>query len=80
MMPLFSAFLALIHLVPPSHLEAQNEQLAAPLPDSATGVQPVLVGTMLPSVELRTTAGDTVDLDEARVGKPSVIIIYRGGW
>ena len=77
---LFGTLLALMHLVAPSHGEAQKEQLEAPLPDSATGVQPVLVGTMLPRVELKTAAGDTVDLVEARAGKPSVLIIYRGGW
>ena len=79
---LFGALVVtLIHLVSAAQVEAQQQQVA-PLPMSANGVRPVLVGTQLPNISLRTAAGDSVDLVEARGGgsKQSVLIIYRGGW
>ena len=77
---LFGSLVALMHLMSLSHVGAQDEQSETPLPVSPEGVQPALVGSMLPSVGLRTAAGEAVDLVEARAGKPSVLIIYRGGW
>ena len=79
---LLSALVAtLVQLSPATHVEAQRAQGEEQLPAAATGVQPVLVGTSLPNVGLRSTAGDSVALAEARGGgKGSVLIIYRGGW
>lgn len=78
---LFGALAAtLINLVPGAQVDAQQPQ-AAPLPTSAADVRPVLVGTSLPNISLRTAAGDSVGLVEARGGgKQSVLILYRGGW
>lgn len=71
----------LAQLAPATHAEAQSAQVAEPLPASATGVQPALVGTSLPNVGLKTAAGDSLTLAKARGGgKGSVLIIYRGGW
>ena len=78
---LFGALAAtLIHLVPGDQVDAQQQQVA-PLPTSAADVRPVLVGTSLPNISLRTAAADSVDFAEATGGgKQSVLILYRGGW
>ena len=71
---------SLIYLVPGAPVDAQQQQVAR-LPTSAADVRPALVGTSLPNISLRTAAGDSVGLAEARGGgKQSVLILYRGGW
>ena len=78
---LFGALVAtLIYLVPGAQVDAQQQQVAR-LPTSAADVRPVLVGTSLPNISLKTAAGDSIGLAEARGGgKQSVLILYRGGW
>lgn len=46
----------------------------------ATAVTPVLTGTFIPDVTLRTAEGDTVSLRERISRRPAVLIFYRGGW
>ena len=49
------------------------------LPTSADRVRPMLVGAQLPSVQLRTTEGASVDL-AVLSEKSTVLIVYRGSW
>lgn len=46
----------------------------------AAAVSPVLTGTTIPDVTVRTAEGDTVTLRERISRQPTVLIFYRGGW
>ena len=45
-----------------------------------TRVQPLEKGASIPPVEVRTMAGEMVDLKDHIQNKPSILIFYRGGW
>jgi peroxiredoxin len=49
-------------------------------PDSSENVRPILLGTTLPEIGLRTIDGQTIALKDAIAGKPTVLVFYRGGW
>lgn len=67
--------LALVALLPPA-----AAPLAAEVYDSPQRVQPLLVGSEVPSVEVLTLDGDPVDLRQVVGKKKAVVIFYRGGW
>lgn len=48
--------------------------------ESATKVQPLLVGSKVPKLTFADPDGKLVDLHAAVKEKPAVIIYYRGGW
>ncbi len=54
--------------------------LAGEVADSAQQVRPLLIGSQVPAVELKTSSGESFDLQKALAGKPSLLIFYRGGW
>lgn len=72
--------LALFALTTLSADQVHGQAKVAALPLKATGVQPALVGTTVPNIELVSRSGEELNLSAARGGKPSVIVIYRGGW
>ncbi len=43
-------------------------------------VQPLAVGTAVPSVGVRTVGGDAVDLAELVRDAGALLVFYRGGW
>jgi len=47
---------------------------------SPQDVCPVLTGTTMPAVALRTADGEHFDLNNAVSQQPSVLVFYRGGW
>ena len=47
---------------------------------NAADVNPVLTGTTVPDVRLKTVEGDSVRLKQLVKEKPAVLIFYRGGW
>lgn len=53
---------------------------AQSLPPSATDISPLLIGEKIPDVTLKTISGASVNLGTIFSDKPSVLIIYRGGW
>lgn len=53
---------------------------AADVAGSAREIQPLLVGSPIPSVQLRTDSGQQVDLQKVVAAKPTILIFYRGGW
>jgi peroxiredoxin len=62
-----------------------NSVFAAPkLADKAEAVQPVLVGSAVPDVQLADSKASKVKLtsllDRVAAGKPAVMVFYRGGW
>jgi peroxiredoxin len=49
----------------------------APAPDQ---VRPILLGSKMPDVPLRTAAGKPTTLAAQVAGKPAILVFYRGGW
>ena len=47
---------------------------------ATAGINPLKVGEPIPSVGLRTAAGNNFDLQAAAKEQPLVLIFYRGGW
>jgi len=54
----------------------------SPMADARTAdeVSPLLVGSEVPSVVLKSAEGEPVDLAEELSGESTVVIFYRGGW
>lgn len=50
------------------------------VPSSPQDVCPVLTGTTIPTVTLRTADDQSFDLNNAVRQQPSVLVFYRGGW
>ncbi|WP_278405764.1 peroxiredoxin-like family protein [Pseudoalteromonas ruthenica] len=48
--------------------------------DSAEGVSPLLPGLSVPDVTLKDTQGQPVALKKLLANKPTVLVVYRGGW
>ncbi len=53
---------------------------ASRMPVSPQDVCPVLTGTAIPQVTLRTVDDEAFDLNNAVRQQPSVLVFYRGGW
>ena len=47
---------------------------------SAELTKPLPVGAALPRLALTSSAGEPFDLNAAIAEKPTVLILYRGGW
>jgi peroxiredoxin len=54
--------------------------LNAEIPSKAKDTQPLETGVRIPSVELQTVDGQTVNLAAQVFRKPSIIVFYRGSW
>lgn len=50
------------------------------LPNDASKVQPLLIGSALPTATVRSLEGEPVPLAQVHAGKPTVLVFYRGGW
>jgi peroxiredoxin len=50
------------------------------VPSSPQYVCPILTGTTMPAVTLRTAGGESFDLNKSVSQHPSVLVFYRGGW
>lgn len=53
---------------------------AGEVAQSADEINPILVGAKIPEVTLKNTQGKAVKLNELIKAKPTVLIVYRGGW
>lgn len=56
---------------------------AAPAAELAAGadqVRPILMGSKLPDVAVRTLSGEATTLARQVGGKPAILVFYRGGW
>ena len=70
---LFSAFFVLLSL---PVLALDRTQIA----ENAQDVTPILNGTSVPNVMVKTAEGSPLSLPALLMEKPSVIVFYRGGW
>jgi peroxiredoxin len=53
---------------------------AAELASAPDQVRPILLGSKMPDVPLRTAAGKPTTLAAQIAGKPAILVFYRGGW
>jgi peroxiredoxin len=67
-------FLIFMLLLVSQHIAASE---LASAPDQ---VRPILLGSAMPNVNLKTAAGKPLTLKNAVNGKPAVLVFYRGGW
>jgi hypothetical protein len=58
---------------------AAARQLATPAP-SATEIRPLLLGAEVPAAPVRGLDGEATDLRSVVLGKPTLLLFYRGGW
>ena len=47
---------------------------------SPTEVRPLLIGSRVPELTLRSADGSAVNLSKVLSKKPAIVILYRGGW
>jgi len=47
---------------------------------SPTQVRPLLIGSQVPELTLRSADGSAVNLGQVLSKKPAIVILYRGGW
>ncbi len=59
---------------------AAGVALAEDVPTEPTAINPILVGSKLPEISVKTGSGKTVSLNKVLKGKPAVLVYYRGGW
>ena len=69
-------FLALLSLITLNAYALDRAQIRENVQD----VTPILNGTTVPNVTVRTADGSPVSLQGLLMQKPSVIVFYRGGW
>lgn len=51
-----------------------------PIPQQPQDISPLLYGEKLPIATLADAAGKPFDLNKAVAEKPSILVMYRGGW
>ena len=57
-----------------------SQAITAQLPEKAEDISPLLIGEKIPELTLTSLDGTSVSTQIALNGKPSVILVYRGGW
>jgi peroxiredoxin len=68
------------NLVAALALAAAVSAPAAELASAPDQVRPILLGSALPDVPLRTVDGAGTTLAAQVAGKPAILVFYRGGW
>jgi peroxiredoxin len=51
-----------------------------PCPSAPEGIQPLIVGTRVPDIALWSPEGKKVVLGSLLAQKPTILVVYRGGW
>ncbi len=59
---------------------AVSEETSGVVAPSAEEAKPLVAGATLPAVEVQTTGGETVKLNEALADQAAAIVFYRGHW
>lgn len=72
--------LILALLAPAVICHAAEAPAATTLAASAAEAKPLGIGTRVPAITVKTFEGSDLDLAAALDGKPTVLIIFRGGW
>jgi peroxiredoxin len=70
----------LLFIVISISLHSFNVALAQDFAQNANEVNPLLVSSEIPDVELKNIDNETVRLKELVSQQPSILVFYRGGW
>ena len=73
-------FLLTLFVVMPLAAEEMGGDKASIYPTAPTDVHPIIVGTSVPVVSLKSSSGQPFDLAAAIADKPTVLVFYRGWW
>ena len=57
-----------------------SSDVLAGAPRSAQTIRPLLIGSEVRELVLKTSDGSDFDLNEAFSKTPTIVIFYRGGW
>lgn len=60
--------------------QAETTEFSKNVAPSAEQICPLLVGSKIPQLELKTSEGQPFDLNQSISQKPALLIFYRGGW
>jgi hypothetical protein len=58
----------------------EASQISSTIPQKPEDISPLLNGEKIPMAMLTDAAGKSFDLNKAVAEKPTILIIYRGGW
>ena len=72
--------LILTYILLAAHGIHANGSKSQNVPQSAQDICPIKVGQNIPKINLETIEGEPFDLNEAVGKKPTLLIVYRGGW
>lgn len=61
-------------------LACVNAAGSGQIPESAQQICPLLTGSKIPAVTLKTIKGGDFKLVDAVATKPAILVFYRGGW
>ena len=61
-------------------LSKASSEEALPVYPNAESVRPLAVGQTVPSAEVRTIDGESVDLATLVADRGALLVFYRGGW
>lgn len=50
------------------------------VPSSPQEIRPLLIGAKIPEVSVRNSEGTDIALADVLRKKPTILIVYRGGW
>ncbi len=59
---------------------AGTSNINAQIPEKAEDISPLLIGETLPKVSFQDAKGDFIHLRTLLEEKPTVLVLYRGGW
>jgi len=74
-----AALIALLTIGLSATVQAQTPS-GGDVADSPQAIRPLLIGSTVPEVTLKTGDGTDIDLRAATGKQPTILIIYRGGW
>ena len=69
-------FLTMLMLISPLTLSAEAFNIKA----SAEQVSPLLPGLTVPNSQVLNPQGNVISTDSVFAKKPTVLVVYRGGW
>jgi len=59
---------------------AEMQKMDYKIPERPEDISPLLTGEKIPMVMLPEATGNSFDLGKAIASKPTVLVVYRGGW
>lgn len=61
-------------------VKADTVKMIAGVPLNPEDISPLLVGELIPQLNLLSSSGKSIDLNKSVAAKPTILVFYRGGW